>query len=42
MKKATGGEANNLQAALDLLQKPVPNIIKAPKKKIKKNLQQLL
>jgi hypothetical protein len=34
--KATGGEANNLQAALDMLQKPVPNIIKAPTKKNKK------
>jgi hypothetical protein len=36
IKKATGGEANNLQAALDMLQKPVPNIIKAPEKKNKK------
>jgi hypothetical protein len=36
IKKATGGEANNLQAALDMLQKPVPNIIKAPEKKDKK------
>jgi hypothetical protein len=36
MKKATGGEANNLQAALDLLKNPVPNIIKAPEKKNKK------
>jgi ribosomal protein L13 len=33
MKKAIGGEANNLQAALDLLQKPVPNIIKTPEEK---------
>jgi ribosomal protein L13 len=31
--KATGGEANNLQAALDMLQKPVPNIIKTPEEK---------
>jgi hypothetical protein len=36
MKKAIGGEANNLQAAIDLLQNPVPNIIKAPEKKNKK------
>jgi hypothetical protein len=36
IKKAIGGEANNLQAALDMLQKPVPNIIKAPEKKNKK------
>jgi hypothetical protein len=36
IKKATGGEANNLQAALDLLKNPVPNIIKAPEKKNKK------
>ena len=33
VKKATGGEANNLQAALNLLKNPVPNIIKAPEKK---------
>jgi hypothetical protein len=36
MKKAIGGEANNLQAALDLLKNPAPNIIKAPEKKNKK------
>lgn len=33
VKKAIGGEANNLQAALNLLKNPVPNIIKAPEKK---------
>jgi hypothetical protein len=33
INKATGGEANNLQAALDLLKNPVPNIIKAPEEK---------
>jgi hypothetical protein len=33
IKKAIGGEANNLQATLDLLKNPVPNIIKAPEKK---------
>jgi ribosomal protein L13 len=33
MKKAIGGEANNLQATLDLLSNPVPNIIKAPEEK---------
>jgi ribosomal protein L13 len=33
MKKAIGGEAHNLQAALDLLQKPAPNIIKTPEEK---------
>jgi hypothetical protein len=36
MKKAIGGEANNLQAAIDLLQKPAPNIIKTPEEKNKK------
>ena len=36
MKKAIGGATNNLQAALDMLQKPVPNIIKAPEKKTPK------
>jgi hypothetical protein len=36
MKKAIGGEANNLQAALDMLSNPVPNIIKTPEEKNKK------
>jgi hypothetical protein len=33
MKKAIGGEANNLQATLDLLSNPAPNIIKTPEEK---------
>jgi hypothetical protein len=36
MKKAIGGEANNLQAALDMLSNPVPNIIKTPEEKNEK------
>ena len=34
--KATGGEVNYLQSAIDMLSNPVPNIVKAPTKKDKK------